>query len=71
LRRLLIEDLSFADHARRIEDGNFELSIWMPIVWPHSDVVMLWHTIVDARMKNAWVGPYGFLETLPDREIAR
>jgi hypothetical protein len=26
-----IEDLSFADHARRIEDGNFDLSIWLPI----------------------------------------
>jgi len=112
-----IEDVSFADMARRIETGEFDLSIWLPIVWPQSDMVMLWHTnsslsgrwysnpwvdvtvdsgdwaramhelmddppldyiclpdrlaIVDARIKNAWIGPYGFFETLPDWEIAR
>jgi len=112
-----IEDLSFADLARRIETGDFDLSIWMPIVWPQSDMAMLWHTnsslsgrwysnpkvdaaddsgdwaramhelmddppvdyvclpervaIVDARVKNARIGPYGFFETLPEWEIAR
>jgi hypothetical protein len=26
--------------------------------------------VVDSRVKNAQVGPYGYLETLPDWEIA-
>jgi hypothetical protein len=112
-----IEDVSFADHARSIDTGDFDLSIWTPIVWPQSDMAMFWHTnsflsgqwysnprvdaavdsgdwaramhelmddppvdyvclperiaIVDARFKNARIGPYGFFETLPDWEIAR
>jgi hypothetical protein len=27
--------------------------------------------IVDARVRNARIGPYGFLETLPDWEVHR
>jgi hypothetical protein len=112
-----IEDLSYADYIRLLATGDFDLLIETPIVWPPSEMAMLWHThsslsarwysnprvdaaidagdwaramrqlmddppvdyicvpdriaIVDARIKNARIGPFGYFETLPDWEIAR
>ena len=112
-----IEDISSAEWGRRLATGDFDLLIELPIVWPPSDMAMLWHTnsslisgsysnpkvdaaidsgdwvgairelmddppvayicvperlaIVDARMKNARIGPFGLFETLPDWEIGR
>jgi hypothetical protein len=112
-----IEDISYADHVRRLEADDFDLMIEMPIAWPQSDMALLWHTkspfgprfysnpkvdaaldagdwagamrelgedppttficlperlaIMDARVKNARIGPYGFFETLPDWEVER
>jgi Bacterial extracellular solute-binding proteins, family 5 Middle len=112
-----IEDLSYAGFEHRLATGDFDLLIALPLAWPQSDMVMLWHTsstlsghwysnpavdtaidsgdwaramrelmddppveyvcllervaVVDARIKNARIGPHGFFETLPDWEIAR
>jgi hypothetical protein len=112
-----IEDISYPDYVRRLETGDFDLMIEMPIAWPQSDMALLWHSrsplgpprysnpkvdaaldagdwagamhelaedpptaficlpdrlaIVDARVKNARIGPYGFFETLPDWEVDR
>jgi MarR-like DNA-binding transcriptional regulator SgrR of sgrS sRNA len=112
-----IEDLSYADYQRWMATGDFDLLIETPIVWPQTDMLMLWHTnsplltqwysnprvdaaidsgdwagamrelmddppidyvclpqrlaVVDARFKNARIGPFGVFETLPDWEVAR
>ncbi|MFL5408086.1 MAG: ABC transporter substrate-binding protein [Myxococcales bacterium] len=112
-----IEDLSYADHQHRLTTGEFDLLISTPIVWPQTDMLLLWHTksplltqwysnpkvdgaidsgdtaramrelmddppvdyvclperlaVVDARIKNARIGPFGVFETLADWEIAR
>jgi ABC-type transport system substrate-binding protein len=112
-----IEDISYPDYVRRLETGDFDLMIEMPLAWPPSDMALLWHSkspigppryanprvdaaidagdwpgamrelaedpptafvclpqrlaIMDARVKNPRVGPYGFFETLPDWEVER
>ena len=112
-----IEGISYPDYVLRMETGAFDLMVETPIVWPPSDMALLWRSkarfstrrysnpkfdaavddvdwaramhelaedppvaflclperlaIVDARVKNARIGPYGIFETLPDWEVDR
>jgi len=112
-----IEELSYAEQSRQLLTGDFDLLLEFPLVWPQTQMAMLWHTnswllphsysnpavdaaidsgdwaaalrdlqddppvdyicvpdrlaIVDARIKNARIGPFGFFETLPDWEITK